>query len=306
MSTPTSDLGLSCPSKGKFYVCENAAIRFVGCCTVDPCADGSGRCPKKALAPASFSSDHYDSIPAQNCAAPSNSDHWFTCQSSQPFIGCCKVNPCEHNGCPTASLLAATLSDDPANAQVFLSGPSSSATPDSSESSGESLPIGAIVGIAIGCTAFIAIILAFLAYRCGWLARHRKHEKESGEAAKHASTQSGYAPSSYAPSEAQWQEGTHSGAPSPGFLKPGLSPYSPGQYYHYYAPGIQSSPPPETWQVDNRHVSQMSELSGWDPVAVDREQQAHATLLAPGVTELEGDSTRLSAIAELPSSPNQR
>lgn len=190
MSTSTSDLGLSCPSKGKFYVCENAAIRFIGCCTVDPCADGSGSCPQSSLAPTSFSSDHYDSIPAQNCAAPSNSSHWFTCKSSQPFLGCCSVNPCENSGCPTASLLAATLSDDASNAQVFLSEasssasatptPSASSTPDSS-SSGYSLSLGAILGIAIGCTALIAILLALLAYRCGWLARHRK-QKEANEA----------------------------------------------------------------------------------------------------------------------------
>lgn len=201
MSTSTSQLGLSCPSKGQFYVCENAAIRFVGCCTVDPCADGSGSCPQSALTPASFSSDHYDTIPAQNCAAPSNSSHWFTCQSSQPpFLGCCNVNACQNNGCPTDSLLSATLSDNTTDAQIFLSNapsatstatPSASSTPDASGSSGYSLSLGAILGIAIGCTALIAIILAFLAYRCGWLARHRKHRKEADEATKHPSTQSG-------------------------------------------------------------------------------------------------------------------
>lgn len=177
MSITRDDLGLSCPNKGKFYVCDKAKIRFIGCCTVDPCADGSGNCPQDSLMPASFSSDHYDSISPQSCAVPSTSDRWFTCQSDQPpFLGCCSDNPCSNNGCPTGKLLAATLSDNNGNAQVFLN----TGTPaPSSDSSGYSLSLGAILGIALGCAAVVAIALAILAYRCGWLAKRRKQGKES-------------------------------------------------------------------------------------------------------------------------------
>ncbi|KAI0841615.1 hypothetical protein F5Y06DRAFT_259903 [Hypoxylon sp. FL0890] len=294
MSVTRSDLGLSCPAKGKFYVCDTAKIRFIGCCTIDPCADGSGNCPQNDLAAASFSSDHYDSIPKQNCAAPSNDTQWFTCKSSQPFLGCCDINPCQNDGCPTSNLLAATLSDDAQDAQVFLT--TSSATPSSTPSgtSGYTLPLGAILGIALGCAALVAILLAILAYRCGWLARHRKREKgPDGAAGNYGS------PGPHSPGMSPWQDGNHSGAPSPGFPSPGFVPYSPSQYNQFvHAP--QSPPLSEPWHGDSRHVSQTSELSGWNPIVPDQKHHSYAPLLA---TELEGRETERSAIAELPSSP---
>lgn len=175
MPISTSDLGLSCPAKGQFYACDTAKIRFVGCCTIDPCADGSGNCPQSSLASTSFSSDYYASIPPQNCAAPRNSSNWWTCAGSQPFLGCCDINPCQNSGCPTASLLPAILSDDASNAEVFIAS-STSTTAASPGSSGYTLPLGAIIGIVIGCAALVAIILAFVAYRCGWI-RRKKQEK---------------------------------------------------------------------------------------------------------------------------------
>ncbi|KAL7626180.1 hypothetical protein AAE478_002950 [Parahypoxylon ruwenzoriense] len=298
MAATRADLGLSCPSKGKFYVCESATIRFVGCCTVDPCADGSGKCPQSALAPASFSSDHYDSIPPQSCAAPSNSNRWFTCKgSSQPFMGCCSapINPCQNEGCPTANLLAATLSDNADDAQVFLATSESSTptpTPNPSGSSGSSLSLGAILGIALGCTALIAILLVILAYRCGWLARHKKHVKEIDEASKHH-----IAPGPYSPGMTQWHDGSQAGS-SP-FPSPGFAPYSPNQVQFLHPQ--QSPPPTDSWHADSRHVSQVSELSGWSAVA--DQKQSHTPLLAPTATELEGRDTERPMIAELPSSP---
>ncbi|KAI0146069.1 hypothetical protein F4776DRAFT_392182 [Hypoxylon sp. NC0597] len=303
MSVSRSDLGLSCPSKGKFYVCDSANIRFIGCCTIDPCADGSGNCPQNDLAAASFSSDHYDSIPKQNCAAPSNDTQWFTCKSSQPFLGCCDINPCQNDGCPTDQLLPATLSDNAQDAQVFLT--TSSATPSStpsgssssSGSSGYTLPLGAILGIALGCAALVAILLAILAYRCGWLARNRKGEKGPDGAASHYGSQG-----PYSPGMSPWQDGNQSGPTSPGFPNSGFAPYSPGQNSQYlHAP--QSPPLSDPWHPDSRHVSQTSELSGWNPVATDQKHQSYAPLLAPIATELEGRETERPVIAELASSP---
>ncbi|KAI1655048.1 hypothetical protein F4813DRAFT_392039 [Daldinia decipiens] len=294
MSTTRSDLGLSCPSKGKFYVCENASIRFIGCCTVDPCADGSGRCPQNDLAVASFSSDHYDSIPGQSCAPPNNSSSWFTCKGSQPFMGCCSINPCQNDGCPTSNLLAATLSDDANNAEVFLA--SSSSTPSSNSSSGYQLPLGAILGISLGGAAVIAILLAILAYRCGWLARNRKHNKGTDEDINHYGAQG---PNS--PGMSQWQNGNHSGAPSPGYPSPGFSTYSPNQYQQN--PYVPHSPQPtESWHGDDRHVSQISGMSGWNSIA-EHKHQSYSPLLGPPPTELEGRDTERPVVAELPTSP---
>lgn len=312
MSTTRSDLGLSCPSKGKFYVCENASIRFIGCCTVDPCADGSGRCPQNDLAAASFSSDHYDSIPGQSCAAPNNASSWFTCKSSQPFMGCCSTNPCQNDGCPTANLLPATLSDDASNAEVFLA--SSSSTPSSNSSSGYQLPLGGILGISLGGAAVVAILLAILAYRCGWLARHKKHNKGADDAINHYVAQGRESitvvhirslntnqETANSPGMSQWQNGNHSGAPSPGYPSPGFSAYSPNQYHqNSYVPHSPQSTEP--WHGDNRHVSQMSGMSGWNSMA-DHKHQSYSPLLGPPPTELEGRDTERPVVAELPTPP---
>ncbi|KAI1393812.1 uncharacterized protein F4822DRAFT_26526 [Hypoxylon trugodes] len=296
MSTTRADLGLSCPAKGKFYVCDSAKIRFIGCCTIDPCADGSGNCPSANLASASFSSDHYDSIPAQNCAPPRNVTRWFTCKSSQPFLGCCGDDPCANSGCPAGQLLPATLSDDPTNAQVFLTTTSSSPSPSStpSGSSGYSLPLGAILGIALGGAALVAIILAIVAYRCGWLARRKRHEKAAEGTPSHYS---GAGP--YSPGASPWHEGSQSGGHSPRFPSPGIAPYSPSQ--HHYHPTSQSPPPSDSWHGDSRHVSQMSELGGgWNPASGDRKQAHYAPLLSPPAMELEGRDTERRIVAELP------
>ncbi|KAI2618645.1 hypothetical protein GGS26DRAFT_602249 [Hypomontagnella submonticulosa] len=299
MSASRADLGLSCPSKGQFYVCDKAEVRFIGCCTVDPCADGSGKCPQESLAAASFSSDHYDSIPPQNCAPPRNSSQWFTCKSAQPFMGCCDINPCANSGCPTKSLLPAVLSDNDDDAQVFISGPSStaSATPTPAPSSSSTtLPLGGILGIALGGAAVVAIILVILAYRSGWLARRRKHEKDINESTTHYS-----GPGPYSPVMAQWQDGTQSGAPSPGYQNTGFAPYSPEQHHPQpmHSPGSSQS-----WYPDNRHVSQVSGMSGWNSVAGDTKHQSYsAPLLNQTATELEGRDTERPAIAELPTSP---
>lgn len=77
MSNPNPNLGLTCPSEGTFYVCEKAKVRFVGCCTTDPCADGSGECPQQDLRTSGFSSDHYDEIKPQSCVDTDPKKSWY-------------------------------------------------------------------------------------------------------------------------------------------------------------------------------------------------------------------------------------
>ncbi|KAH7037706.1 uncharacterized protein B0I36DRAFT_69922 [Microdochium trichocladiopsis] len=174
MSTTT--LGLSCPAGGKFYICDKAVTRFIGCCAIDPCGDGTGDCPIEHLKTSSFSSDAYANIPAQSCAAPSGNQTWFTCSQMQPpFMGCCGgTNPCQSNGCPQGDLLPAKLSDVEADAQVFLDIAHGST---GQQSSGP--PLGAIIGAAVGGAVLIALIVGFIAYRCGWFARRRREEKST-------------------------------------------------------------------------------------------------------------------------------
>lgn len=194
MSDPFTTLGLSCPVKGKFYICQSAKVRFVGCCTVDPCADGSGVCPSASLAPSSFSGDSFVSIPPESCGTPLNASSWFTCQkTSPPFLGCCTVNPCATGSCPTANLHPARLSDDPAQANIFLTNlppnmsttatPSPTATPSASGAPVAAQPglsTGAIAGIAVGAVGLVALVIgAILLYKCGWNARRRREKRET-------------------------------------------------------------------------------------------------------------------------------
>ncbi|KAK3994204.1 hypothetical protein QBC44DRAFT_357390 [Cladorrhinum sp. PSN332] len=192
-----SSIGASCPKGGSFYTCQNSSTEFVGCCTSDPCtSEAGGKCPQNNLRAATFSSDSYAEIPPQLCDSQATGEPqalWYTCKfTTPPFMGCCKSNPCASGSCPTKDLAAARLSEDPDHRQVFLgetqtqlSTPSStptttatssstqtsaatsqaaaipSSTPaDTSDKSG-GLPMGAIVGIAVGGFVILLALIIF-------------------------------------------------------------------------------------------------------------------------------------------------
>ncbi|KAL2016213.1 hypothetical protein VTK56DRAFT_4070 [Thermocarpiscus australiensis] len=117
-----SSIGPSYPSGGTFYVCQNNATEFVGCCTTDPCADGTGACSDRDLRPASFSSDSYEDIPPQICDSDGEDANWYTCAFTKPpFMGCCKnTNPCATGSCPTEDLVPALLSPDDEDRRIFI------------------------------------------------------------------------------------------------------------------------------------------------------------------------------------------
>lgn len=187
-----------CPSGGTFYVCQGNTTQFLGCCTTDPCASGQGVCPQSSLRTTSFNSDDYDSFPPQACASATQG-LWYTCSKiTTPFMGCCTSNPCQNDGCDAADLRAARVSDDAADAAVFLTTDAAPTTSSSSSSSSTSvvasstsvasnssstpstpvsdggggnsssgLSTGAIVGLAIGAAlgALILGILLFCLYK---------------------------------------------------------------------------------------------------------------------------------------------
>ena len=198
-ATSLSPLGLSCPKGGRFYICLNNQTEFIGCCTSDPCADDSGRCPDDDLRPASFSSDSYEDLPKQDCASSEIDVAWYTCSAIPiPFLGCCKdINPCSHGSCPRELLSPAILSSDPEERQVFVDevSPPSSSTSSSTTASAETstsspsptgcvasngdggaecdeggdgdggLHPGAIAGITIAATIAVIALFALFVFR---------------------------------------------------------------------------------------------------------------------------------------------
>lgn len=177
---PINDLGLFCPSGGDFYICQESDIQFVGCCGIDPCKDRTGRCPGDQLFPASFDAGRYFGIGAQTCVEPFEADHpnpWYTCTYDgvgDPFMGCCATNACGQGHCPDGDLIAARLSDDPYDADAFIS-PDGNSYSNPTDSGGSSLSTGAIVGIAVGGAAFV-VILGLLFW---W--RRRKQQQAAAE-----------------------------------------------------------------------------------------------------------------------------
>ncbi|KUI54698.1 hypothetical protein VP1G_02124 [Cytospora mali] len=295
MSTASiiAELGLNCPDGGSFYICQGAGTQFLGCCTMDPCASGTGYCPQDSLRYSAYNKDSYVSIPEENCASPHNSSSWYTCaNASPPFMGCCASNPC-NEGCSQDDLLAARIGDDPAHASVFLTATAtstSSGTTSTSAASGDdgstSLSTGAIVGVAIGSalTALIAAILLFFWYK-------RREANKNKRLV--SSGQSNAIPSPY--------QDSFGNLGSPGYSyssrqyvneKPFGITYSPGRSPYLRSPSAESS-----WMPGygpSAHLSVSSEGSQEWFLLAQRQQQTYTvsemdnTEVQPQISELAG------------------
>lgn len=168
-ANPFKAFGLSCPNGGDFHICENTKREFIGCCTTDPCADGSGLCQKANLRAASFSESSYLDIPPQSCDSTGGDDHFYTCTANDPpFIGCCTINPCVNMTCPSANLRAAVLSSDHDDRASFLSPSTSSSSgkPSTTAKPGSNgLPSGAIAGIVVSVVVLLLLVAGFVLWR---------------------------------------------------------------------------------------------------------------------------------------------
>ncbi|TRX91777.1 hypothetical protein FHL15_007330 [Xylaria flabelliformis] len=142
---PISYLGLSCPSGGKFYICQGSKIEFLGCCDVDPC---SSQCPLTALHPAGLDIQRYaDDTPAQSCVGSTPSALWWTST--------------------TASVSASTSTprDESTSAPISTTTQTPSPIPTNTASKGSSsAPTAGIVGGILG-GSIILILIAFVFFR---------------------------------------------------------------------------------------------------------------------------------------------
>ncbi|KAI8723826.1 hypothetical protein NCS52_00239400 [Fusarium sp. LHS14.1] len=180
--------GFSCPDGGRFHICENEGGQFMGCCTSDPCARGSG-CPDKDLRTATFNKNLYAEMPTQDCGTAEGTDSWYNCGSlDPPFIGCCERNACS-SGCPLASLVPISLSELPEHryyliypgasgeglnaTTISIPKPSlTSALESSNDQAKHSLGGGAVAGICLGAVVAVLLLLGAL-WRC-WYAKRRR------------------------------------------------------------------------------------------------------------------------------------
>ncbi|KAI7912028.1 hypothetical protein M9X92_010243 [Pyricularia oryzae] len=166
-----TELGLSCPRGGQFYICQGNTTEFIGCCTVNPCENGTGVCPQANLLQASFSSDAYDRIPPQKCSDRQAHGTWWTCKGNTtiwPFIGCCTKDPCLSGTCIHSDLVPAYLSESKTNASVFLSSlPSGTMTTSPIPSNSPDFqPALAISGVVLSASVLAILIVAFICFLC--------------------------------------------------------------------------------------------------------------------------------------------
>ncbi|KAI6087242.1 hypothetical protein F4821DRAFT_259201 [Hypoxylon rubiginosum] len=312
-SDPIEYFGLSCPAGGDFHICQDSRERFIGCCDVDPCADGSGNCPSRSLHAAGFDTTKYNEILVQSCESPSA--NWFTCIDG-PFMGCCKSNPCANEGtCRAGDLVAGMLSNDARNANIFIT---SSASPSSTRSSSTSptssaiatstpvdqedtsnTPVAKIVGGTVGGVAGLILILCFiiLYMRRRTADAREKHaadarEKQSASATNDQTTASSPPWSPYKDSYAG-SPSIQQGAPSPALPSPSLTNNGRASVVSE----LSSAP----W--DSRHASYTTAsppMSSHHWAGGAGQQQPHPTSLNP-VSELDGSG--LTQYHELDAGP---
>jgi hypothetical protein len=155
---PFKSLGLSCPYGGLFYICSTDPVRFIGCCSINPCGARKGLCPDQYLNPASFDKAHGGEILPQSCVNDNVDVAWHTCPGTEPpFLGCCAVDPCPRGSCPRKELRAAKLSDKTKNAEEFLGNGSyyTPGLPNPSFDPVTSLNIGSTAALPTFITGFI-------------------------------------------------------------------------------------------------------------------------------------------------------
>lgn len=138
-----------------FYACDHGT-RFLGCCAditgTEVCADGCTN-----VQPASFDKDYYDQVTRNGCQ--DSQGQWYTCQdTSTPFLGCCKSNPCSNNGCPEGDLVPAQLSRNQTEKAAF-------STMLAEKSPAPERRVGAIIGGAVGGSSFVIAACALFWFR---------------------------------------------------------------------------------------------------------------------------------------------
>jgi hypothetical protein len=297
----------------------------------------------------SFDVDKYNDIPAQDCFGSDSDVNWFACTGTKPFpfMGCCAVNPCAEGSCPTKELRMSKLSSNEKNAQVFLGGEDASTTASesltatststtssatvsettaASSGGGGGLSQGAIIGIAVGATAFGILAIGGFLF---WFWRRARKSRDHADATKgplmgfgaggreSSQFQDMKYQSQYSPNTASFQglqspqSTTFSHPNSPqtyhdrNSYHPGLTPspglQSPPPGYQGQHPQWAVSPPPEQQNfISNGAMQQQSPPAHVANFNMGAREDAPVELPA----SMTQQSSELSNMSELPANPN--
>lgn len=261
-------LGAKCIEGGSFYVCDDKPIRFIGCCTVDPCKTATGVCPDDSLRNSTFDEFSYNMFKPQACVSEEPEVRWFTCASIDvPFMGCCASHPCEENGCHSSNMSAARLSDNPEEAAIFLGDEEPENGDDDNSGGGDDgdggLSTGATVGIAVGAAVAI-ILIAALAW--WFLRRRRQRQQEASRTYEPFATTPGGSQVPNIAMRSPFENNTnHNKAPSvspySSTFGPSPSPDPRQQQQHMFGGGGSAHP-----QQYNQHLHQQEHQNqlSWD------------------------------------------
>lgn len=160
---------VDCPLGGTWFTCAKQTPSFQGCCgnypAFDPCKQNG--CPSESLYPAAFSTSATTLTvsPFQTSSSPASPSS-STLSSSVPSSSTSSLETSSTSGASSSSQTAQSQTPSTANT-----------TADSIEQKSHStLPIGAIVGSALG--GVIVILLVLLAIFC--LRRRKRRVTRSG------------------------------------------------------------------------------------------------------------------------------
>ncbi|KAF4990703.1 hypothetical protein FDECE_14266 [Fusarium decemcellulare] len=201
MSKAKEEFGINCHDGGTFYVCENNATEFIGCCASDPCGNSNGTCADEDLRRATFVKSIGQYVPAQDCHDSQGSDNWYTCASGNSFMGCCSQDPCGRDDCPAGRLVPAKLSSDDVLRHKFLfpdmsslPNAASSATVSSSskpDHNSAGLDTGTIAGIVV-CAWVGCSLMAIIAMWLLWGKPRQKKQTNVGKSNKTSASSQPY------------------------------------------------------------------------------------------------------------------
>lgn len=171
--------GPNCPKGYQWYTCSPfVGPNFVGCCASDPCILGSAYCPVDDRPPAGG-----DTVTSETIVITSTVN-----DATSTLTSITTITTSDSSDSRTTTTSHHTLSTRTTASASSTASVTATATPDAPPTVvHKDLSVGAIVGIAVGCSlAFIFFAISV----CMWWGRRRAKKDEKKESAETANVSS--------------------------------------------------------------------------------------------------------------------